>query len=215
MPYGGTLIPPVVGRLGGLVAVIPFSAPIPAGIGNDSVIRIDCGVRVTALPARRRRAADSAADHQFASLQREHSRSVASHLRAARARRVGARTHGSPAPAALPAYAVQRRFKRSSARIDKHSKNSPGSGSGSPAVPQPGTATDRHGSIAFAHGGAPDVGAGAAPMPDPSACRSLVTPRTRRSPGDTMRNALAPREFRRPTPKCVTLPPTGVHERRG
>jgi hypothetical protein len=44
MANGGTFIPPGVGRLGGRVAVIPFGAPKPAGIGTESVIRIDFGV---------------------------------------------------------------------------------------------------------------------------------------------------------------------------
>ncbi len=44
MANGGTFIPPGVGRLGGRVAVIPFGASKPAGVGADSVIRIDFGV---------------------------------------------------------------------------------------------------------------------------------------------------------------------------
>jgi hypothetical protein len=44
MANGGTFIPPGVGRLGGRVAVIPYWASKPPGIGADAVIRIDFGI---------------------------------------------------------------------------------------------------------------------------------------------------------------------------
>lgn len=49
MANGATFIPPTVGRFGGRVAVFPFGGAVPAGIGVDSVIRIDLGVPQRAI----------------------------------------------------------------------------------------------------------------------------------------------------------------------
>src|SRR5689334_18132377 len=49
MANGGTFIPPTIGRTAGVVAVSYLGENKPAGIGRDSVIRIDFGVPGAAL----------------------------------------------------------------------------------------------------------------------------------------------------------------------